>query len=74
LLTPTGVSYDSSVIKFEPFNKIVAPLPEVRADVMKLIDIAIKERKYAYLLINNRLEGCAPLTIQGLQEMPESPY
>jgi len=69
ILTPPGMSYEASVQKFEPFDKIIAPLPEMRADVLKLVEIAIKSRKIAYLLINNRAEGCAPQTIAELQKM-----
>jgi uncharacterized protein YecE (DUF72 family) len=69
ILTPLGMSYQATVDKFEPFDKIIAPLPEMRADVMKLVEIAVKSRKIAYLLINNRAEGCAPQTIAELQKM-----
>ena len=69
ILTPPGMAYSETVKKFEPFDKIVEPLPTMRADVLKLVAIAVKERKYAYLLINNRAEGCAPITIQELHQM-----
>lgn len=69
VLTPLGMSYEATVQKFEPFDKIVAPLPEMRADVMKLVEIAIQSHKIAYLLINNRAEGCAPLTIDAFHKM-----
>ena len=71
ILTPVGMSYQQTVKKFEPFDKIINPLPEMRADVMKLVEIAVKSRKIAYLLINNRAEGCAPRTIEELQKMIE---
>jgi len=69
ILTPPGMSYEATVKQFEPYNKIISPLPEVRSDLRKLVDIAVKSRKIAYLLINNRAEGCAPQTIQELQKM-----
>jgi len=69
ILTPLGMAYEQTVKKFEPFDKIINPLPEMRADVMKLVEIAIKSRKIAYLLINNRTEGCAPRTIEEIQKM-----
>lgn len=71
ILTPLGMSYQQTVKKFEPFDKIINPLPQMRADVMKLVEIAVKSRKIAYLLINNRAEGCAPQTIEQLQKMVE---
>lgn len=72
ILTPLGMGYEATVQKFEPYDKIIAPLPEMRADIMKLVEIAIQSRKIAYLLINNRAEGCAPLTIAALQKMIEA--
>lgn len=69
VLTPLGMSYEASVDKFAPFDKIVAPLPEMRQDVLKLVELAIKYKKIAYLLINNRAEGSAPLTIVELQKL-----
>ncbi len=74
ILTPLGMSYEATVQKFEPFDKIIAPLPEMRADVMKLVEIALQTRKIAYLLINNRAEGCAPLTIAAIQQMLEQRF
>lgn len=68
VLTPLGMSYEASVDKFAPFDKIVAPLPEMRQDVLKLAELAVKSKKIAYLLINNRAEGSAPLTIMELQK------
>jgi len=62
ILTPLGMSYKETVKKFEPYNRIVERQPKMREDLMKLIEISVKEKKYAYLLINNRVEGCAPLT------------
>ncbi|MDZ7319955.1 MAG: DUF72 domain-containing protein [candidate division KSB1 bacterium] len=69
VLTPLGMSYEESVDKFEPFNQIIAPLPEMRQDVLKLVELAIQYKKIAYLLINNRAEGSAPLTIEELQKL-----
>ncbi len=74
ILTPLGMSYEATVKKFEPFNKIINPLPEMRADVMKLVEIAIQSRKIAYLLINNRAEGCAPQTIEELIKMIQEKF
>ena len=74
ILAPLAMSYDTTVKKFDLFDKIINPLPEMRADVMKLVEIAIKSRKIACLLINNRAEGCAPQTIVELQKIIEELY
>jgi len=69
ILTPPGMSYQESVDNFEPFDRLAQPLPDMRADVLRLIELAIDEEKMIYVLINNRAEGCAPLTILELQGM-----
>ncbi|MBN1154520.1 DUF72 domain-containing protein [candidate division KSB1 bacterium] len=74
ILTPPGLTYQETVTMFEPFDKIKTELPQMRSDVMDLIRIAVKETKYAYILINNRVEGSAPLTIKALWEMVEKEF
>jgi uncharacterized protein YecE (DUF72 family) len=71
ILTPSGMSYQDTVKKFSPFDNLIAPLDDVRNDILNLIEMAVKERKYAYFLINNRIEGCAPLTIEELHKMAD---
>jgi len=69
ILTPPGLTYQETLTMFEPFDKIKTELPQMRSDVLELMRIAVKEKKYAYILINNRVEGSAPFTIQALLEM-----
>jgi hypothetical protein len=52
----------------EPYNKIVQALPQMREDTVKLARQAVAESRRAYVLVNNRSEGCAPLTIQALAD------
>jgi len=68
ILTPAGMSYTDSVDRFKPYDKIIERQPAVREDIVQLAEIAVKERKYAYLLINNRIEGSAPETIKELRK------
>jgi uncharacterized protein YecE (DUF72 family) len=63
LLTPLGMPYQETVKKFSPFNKIVEPQHKMREDVVSLAERATSKRIPAYLLFNNRIEGCAPYTI-----------
>jgi uncharacterized protein YecE (DUF72 family) len=69
LLTPLKMSYEEAKKRAEPYNKIVAELPDMRRDAVALIQQSIKAAKPAYVLVNNRSEGNAPRTIQGLVEM-----
>lgn len=42
-------------------------LPEMRRDTVELVKKAVVEKRQAYILVNNRSEGNAPLTIQALR-------
>ena len=80
LLTPLRVKYAQAVRMAEPYNRIVAELPEMRKDTVALIKQAVVEQRRAYVLVNNRSEGSAPLTVQALvgqlrdQEEQDKPY
>jgi uncharacterized protein YecE (DUF72 family) len=62
LLRP-GRTYNEAVDAFAPYNRIQEPLPELRQDLVRLAATAVKARVPAYILVNNRAEGSAPLTI-----------
>ena len=66
LLTPLKISYEEAKKRAEPYNKIVGELPEMRRDTVTLVKKAMKEKRQAYVIVNNRSEGNAPLTIQAL--------
>lgn len=68
LLTPLDMTYAAGKRRAEPYNKIVAELPEMRRDTVALVKQAIAENRRAYVIVNNRAEGNAPLTIQGLMK------
>ena len=48
-------------------TKIMGELPEMRQDTVELVKKAMGEKRQAYVLVNNRSEGNAPLTIQALR-------
>jgi uncharacterized protein YecE (DUF72 family) len=62
LLRP-GRTYDEAVDAFAPYDRIREPNPRLRRDLVRLIQRAVELRIPAYLLVNNRAEGSAPLTI-----------
>ena len=68
LLRP-GRGYQAAVDAFAPFDRIREPNPAVRADLVRLIEVAERLRLPAYLIVNNRLEGCSPLTIEAVAGM-----
>lgn len=72
LLTPLKMSYAEAKQRAVPYTAIVGELPEMRRDTASLIHQSITQAKPAYVLVNNRSEGNAPKTIQGLVELLQS--
>jgi uncharacterized protein YecE (DUF72 family) len=68
LLTPRNTKYHDAVKAYRPYDKIVRPLPEMRAETVSLVRQAIAHTRRIYVLVNNRLEGNAPLTIMALAD------
>ena len=68
LLQP-GRSYDEAVDAFAPYDRIQDPSPPLRHDLVRLIETAVRTRIPAYLLVNNRAEGSAPLTVAEVLRM-----
>ena len=68
LLTPLGLSYTGAVKRYTPYNRLVQPLPQMRTETLALIRQAVSEQRPIYVLVNNRAEGNAPLTIQALAD------
>lgn len=69
ILTPIGMSYQETIKKFGQFDKIVERQPAMREDLIRLAELSIRNKKLAYLLINNRIEGSAPETISELLDL-----
>jgi hypothetical protein len=53
----------------DPYTKIMEELPQMRRERMQLVRQAVGAGRRAYVLVNNRAEGNAPLTVQGLVGM-----
>jgi len=68
LLRP-GRTYDEAVDAFAPYDRILEPSPPLRRDLVRLIETAVHTRIPAYLLVNNRAEGSAPLTVAEVLRM-----
>ena len=66
LLTPLSVAHEVARKRAAPYNKIVEELPEMRRDTVELVKKAVVENRRAYVFVNNRSEGNAPLTIHAL--------
>lgn len=62
-LLRTGRSYSAAVDAFAPYDHVQDANPGLRSDLSALARTALELRIPAYLIVNNRAEGCAPLTI-----------
>ena len=72
LLRP-GRTYDEAVDAFAPYDRIREPNPELRRDLVRLIELAVNARIPAYLLVNNRAEGSSPLTVAEVARLLPEP-
>jgi uncharacterized protein YecE (DUF72 family) len=68
LLRP-GRWYEDAVEAFAPYDRIRDPNPELRGDLVRLVEAARTLRIPAYLIVNNRAEGSAPLTIAAVAKL-----
>jgi uncharacterized protein YecE (DUF72 family) len=68
LLLPPGTSYGERRQALKPFARTSDPDPEMRDQVVSLARRAIDATIPVYVLVNNKAEGCAPLTIRALAE------
>jgi uncharacterized protein YecE (DUF72 family) len=66
LLLRPGTWYEDQREQFRPFNRIVEPDEEMRAQVVDLVAEAVRLRIPAYVVVNNKAEGSAPLTVREL--------
>ena len=64
LLTP-GRTYEAAVTTFQPYRAILEPDGEARSAAERILQQAMQRKRRGYIYVNNRLEGCAPLTIEG---------
>ena len=62
-------SYAAANKRAEPYTKIVEELPQMRKETVQLVRQAVSAGRRAYVLVNNRAEGNAPLTLQCLAEL-----
>lgn len=68
LLTPLGLAFEKAVERYAPYDRIVQPQPRMRQETISLVKQAAAEGRSSYVLVNNRSEGCSPLTVQALLE------
>ena len=47
-------------------HKIIDELPTIRRDIVNLVNQSIEEKRQAYVLVDNRSQGNAPMTFRPL--------
>lgn len=65
LLRP-GRSYEDAVRLFQPYKEIKDVYSEGREDLAAIVKFARQQKRKAYILVTNRLEGSAPHTVGGI--------
>jgi uncharacterized protein YecE (DUF72 family) len=68
LLRP-GRQYAAAVEAFAPYDRVQDENPELRSDLARLAETAVKLRIPAYILVNNRAEGSAPHTVAAVASL-----
>lgn len=67
LMLPPFTRYAEKKAEYAPFNRIALAQPEMRADAIELIELARAAGvQRVFVLVNNKAEGSAPLTIRAL--------
>jgi uncharacterized protein YecE (DUF72 family) len=62
-----NLSYEGAAAAFEPYDALHAPDPATRAEISSLLAAATSERP-AFVVCNNKAEGCAALSIRAIAE------
>lgn len=63
-LLAKGHTYQEALKNFSPFNRLIAPSDAIVLRLAKFVRWAKSEHRHFSLQVNNKAEGCAPLTLQ----------
>jgi hypothetical protein len=69
LLLRPGTTYGERREALAPFTRLTDQDDEMRSQVVSLVRTAVDAAIPVSVLVNNKAEGCAPLTIRALAEM-----
>jgi uncharacterized protein YecE (DUF72 family) len=69
ILLKPGTRYEKAVEAFSPYDRIRDEQPGLRAEAAHVVERALALGAPAYLFVNNRAEGCAPITIDGILDL-----
>jgi uncharacterized protein YecE (DUF72 family) len=63
-----GRPYDEAVKKFSPYATVQEVNPGARQGIRMVVNKAREKKQPAFIFVNNRLEGNAPMTIEAILE------
>lgn len=69
LMIPPGRTYQDEKARFDPFDRIVEPQPEMRRDVAELVRRTGDAGLETFVIVNNKVEGSSPLTVHALAKL-----
>jgi hypothetical protein len=66
LMTPLRMSYEESYVRAFPFNKMVDGMLDLEMieDILPIVKEVVEDQYRVNLIINNRVDGNAPLIAQ----------
>ena len=64
--TSSPLTYDEAKAHYAPFNRIVDPDPSTRAALAELARRSLDAGEHTYVIVNNKAEGSAPLSVFAL--------
>lgn len=64
----SGMKYEGAKSRYAPFDKLVDPDPATRSALAGLVRRAVRSGEPAYVIVNNKAEGSAPLSCVALAE------
>ena len=69
LMIPPGKRYADLKAAFDPFDRLVAPQPGMRDDVVRLARACAEAGSELFVIVNNKVEGSSPRTVVALAEL-----
>jgi uncharacterized protein YecE (DUF72 family) len=57
-----GLGYEQARARYAPFNRLLNPDLVTRGSLVHLIRVAVRSGQRAFVIVNNKAEGCAPLS------------
>lgn len=66
LMLPPGARYAELKAAYHPFDRLVAPDEGMRGEVVRVVEEALGDGVDTWVVVNNKAEGSAPLTIAAL--------